>query len=81
MRKTKRKKAPIESTISHRVLKTYIDRNGVECIDVEYTDGERMTLKVYNPKHPFWEECRRELADIPPLHMDEIISELRDEHI
>ena len=67
--------------IGHRIVKIYIDKNGVECVDVEYTDGERMPLKIYDPNDPFWKECKRDLADLPPLNFDQIISELREERI
>ena len=77
MKRAKRK-APIAPIIGHRVAKTYVNCDGVKCVDVEYTDGKKMTFKISHPSEPFFRQLRKGLENIPRLNMDEAVSELRD---
>lgn len=56
----------------------FINEQGRECVEVEFDDGQKLILKIVNPRDPIFQQMRDDLADLPPLNLDTMISELRD---
>lgn len=71
----------VQCTEGNKCIESFIDANGVECVEVKFNDGETLILKLSSPNDPFFEQCRKALADIPQLNLEEAISEGREERV
>ena len=68
----------LQHASGEQVHESFINEDGVECIEVPWNENETLIIKITDPNDPFFEECREELADLPRLNLDETISDLRD---
>ncbi len=72
----KRKKG--STAKSKRPERWFVNDDGVQCVETTWENGESVVFKISDPREPFFQNIKRDLADIPPLNLHETISELRD---